>query len=164
MWIILVLHDWIRDRKFAGQVMFFFILSYLSSLLLFPIIHYANSNGGRDLSVLWGKDQQLFILFALIVSPIIETFIFQWLIYEQLNTFSFFKKRIYLIVLISGLTFGLIHDFSIEYRIFTFVIGCYFCFVFHYFKTYSKYPFLAVFIIHAARNLLVVLGQLYFKS
>ncbi|WP_420850099.1 type II CAAX prenyl endopeptidase Rce1 family protein [Pedobacter xixiisoli] len=104
------------------------------------------------------------MFFAIFLSPLIETFIFQWLVYEQLIAFSFFKKRIYFIILISGFIFGVIHSFSIEYQFFAFVLGCYLCFVYYYFKTYSKYAFLAVFIIHAVRNLLVVLGQFYLKS
>ncbi|SOD19876.1 type II CAAX prenyl endopeptidase Rce1 family protein [Pedobacter xixiisoli] len=159
-----ILHKWIINKSFARQVFIFIILSYFLTLLLLPITLNADSNGGRDLSILWGKEQKLFMFFAIFLSPLIETFIFQWLVYEQLIAFSFFKKRIYFIILISGFIFGVIHSFSIEYQFFAFVLGCYLCFVYYYFKTYSKYAFLAVFIIHAVRNLLVVLGQFYLKS
>ena len=159
MGILTTLHGWIIDKNFAWQVFIFFIFSYVLLLLLLPITLNADANGGRDLSVLFGKDEKLFILFVIFLSPLIETFIFQWLIYEQLNAFSFFKKRVYLVILLSGIIFGLIHNFSIQYQLFTFVLGSYFCFTYHYFKTFSKYAFLAVFIIHAFRNLVVLIYE-----
>ena len=157
MAIITKLHHIINKRSFLLQVSAFLVFSYLLTLLLSPIFYNVDSGGGRDLSVLWGKDQKLFIFFTIFLSPLIETFIFQWLIYEQLCAYPYFRRKIYLIIFISGVIFGLIHNFSIEYQILVFFLGC-------YFKTYSKYAFLAVFIIHAFRNLLVVLNELYLKN
>ncbi len=158
MKLITLLHEKIKKKNFISQVFIFLILSYLAVFLLAPFLQSEDPTFGRDLSVLKedGKERNVFILFAVLLSPIIETFIFQWLVYEQLTAFSFFRKRIYLIVLISGGTFGLVHDFSVEYQLVTFVIGCHLCFMYHYFKTYSKWPFLAVFIVHAIRNLISV--------
>lgn len=159
MKILTVLHEKIKKKNFISQVFIFVILSYLVVFLLAPFLQSEDPTFGRDLSVLKedGKDRNVFILFAVLLSPIIETFIFQWLVYEQLTAFSFFRKRIYLIVLISGGIFGLAHNFSVEYQLVTFVIGCHLCFMYYYFKTYSKWPFFAVFIVHAIRNLISVI-------
>lgn len=164
MAIITKLHNNIIKRSFLFQVSAFLIFSYLLSFLLSPILYYTDNGGGRDLSVIWSQEQKFFVFFAIFLSPLIETFIFQWLVYEQLQAYAFFRKRIYLVILISGVIFGLIHNFSTEYQIFGFFLGCYLCFTYHYFKTFSKYAFFAVFIIHAFRNLLVVLGQFYLKN
>ncbi|WP_394358225.1 hypothetical protein [Pedobacter agri] len=67
-------------------------------------------------------------------------------------------------MLVSATIFGLVHNFSVEYQLFAFFLGCYPCFVYDYFKTYSKNAFLAVFIIHALRNLLVIINEIYLKN
>lgn len=164
MKIFTTLHNWIIDKSFAWQVFIFFLLSYVILLPLVPFMLNAEKNGGRDLSVLFSTDKNFFILFVIFLTPLIETFIFQWLIYEQLNAFVFFNKRKYLVILLSGIIFGLTHNFSIHYQLFAFVLGCYFCFTYYYFKTYSKKAFIAVFIIHSIRNLLVILAQFIFQN
>lgn len=166
MQAITFLHEKIKKQNFISQFLIFLILSYAATILIIPFLQNAGPTGGRDLTVLniGGKGRNIFILFAILLSPLIETFIFQWLIYEQLRVFSFFKNRVYLIVLISGAIFGIIHNFSIEYQLFAFSLGCYLCFTYHYFKTYSKSAFLAIFLIHSFRNLIAVLGQLYLKN
>jgi len=64
----------------------------------------------------------LFLIFVIII-PIFETFIYQFLIIRLLKKFNFFKSRKLLVVLISAVFFGTGHIYSIYYVFFTFVLG-----------------------------------------
>ncbi|WP_407485287.1 CPBP family intramembrane glutamic endopeptidase [Elizabethkingia miricola] len=101
--------------------------------------------------------QELFL--AILFAPLLETFVFQAVVYYLLKLFdSFFKKYFGLVYLIiSSILFALSHTYSIYYEIGTFFIGLVFAYSFMYFKKESNYPILCVAIIHSLYNSFVTL-------
>lgn len=57
---------------------------------------------------------------VILVAPLIETALFQALPYYLLNKIDFFRKRIWLIILVSSIIFSLLHIYSILYVLFAF--------------------------------------------
>jgi len=83
----------------------------------------------KEKDIVWftfpGEQKSYLILFlsTIIVSPIIETFINQYLPYFLLNKIKYFREHNYLILLSSALLFGLIHFYSLFYIFYAFIIG-----------------------------------------
>ena len=71
-----------------------------------------------------GKEKDLvYLLFAVIIAPLFETWFNQVLPYKLLNKIKYLKERSYLILLISALFFGLLHFYSLFYIFYGFLMG-----------------------------------------
>jgi hypothetical protein len=83
----------------------------------------------REKDIIWfdspsgGKNIYILFFTVVILSPIIETYIYQSLPYRYLNRIVFLKERKYLILIISALFFGLSHFYSLFYVIYGFFMG-----------------------------------------
>lgn len=147
-------------------------LSLLIQLLIFTFISISI---GEFLDILFeiinGEDvfkldfvdysvQKVFFEVVVLV-PIIETVLIQFLLIELfLHVFSrlTIKKRNSLSVLLSGLIFGILHLYNISYMIAGSILGCFFGGIYIFYKINGKIrPFFAVFIVHAAHNLVTIL-------
>lgn len=98
-----------------------------------------------------------FIIDALVIAPILETWLFQTLffwIYKK----SKVKKEI--IVLVSGLAFGLWHNYSIFYIIDTALIGCFFMYFYILRAEANNKPFYSTFAAHILINIMAVTAML----
>ena len=98
-----------------------------------------------------------FILNVLVLGPIVETLVFQtfffW-IYKKLKV----KKEI--IVLVSGLAFGLMHNYSITYIIDTTLIGFVFMYLYILRAEAQNKPFYSTFAAHLLINIIAVMAML----
>jgi hypothetical protein len=95
------------------------------------------------------------IFIGSLLGPICETFLFQYLFIKCLRLIKF--KKFYfsdkLIIIFSGLIFGLLHNTNIIYIIFGVIVGMSFTYTYIYFeKKVGLNPFLSVFILHSAIN------------
>lgn len=96
---------------------------------------------------------QIFIIIV-IIAPLIETFIFQYLIIEFL--FRFKKIKINIIILVSALAFGSAHYYDLIYVLVTCVGGFIYASYYLYLKIKGiKFPFLYICSLHALWNFLL---------
>tara|TARA_R110002126_G_scaffold254831_2_gene397932 strand:- start:252 stop:707 length:456 start_codon:yes stop_codon:yes gene_type:complete len=104
------------------------------------------------------SDKSLLFKFfiAVVLAPIYETFIFQYIPIKIIG-FIKIKKKIYsyaIAILASGLLFGIVHAKNPIYAIFGFIVGCIFAYMFILFSIRKDFnPFLAVVILHGTVNL-----------
>lgn len=101
---------------------------------------------------------EIFIL-SVIVGPLIETFLFQYIVIELL--YSLKKIKTNFIVIISALVFSLIHNYNLIYIIVTFIAGLIYALYYVYLKkTKKKYPFMYIWMLHTLYNLTVFILDL----
>ena len=60
---------------------------------------------------------------GIIISPVVETLIFQWFIYKVFKRFKFFRNQVRYIILVSAFLFGMAHFYHLYYMIGTFFSG-----------------------------------------
>lgn len=100
-------------------------------------------------------NQWLQYLFVVVGAPIIETFVCQALPFYFLSLFPFFRRHVWIIILVSSLVFGLAHDFSTQYSIHTTIVG--FVLISTYIiRTKNKDPFLSTYLLHAFYNFMAI--------
>lgn len=96
----------------------------------------------------------------ILMVPLIETALFQALPYYLLNKIDFFRKRIWLIILIGSLAFALSHFYSIGYVIFAVFPGILYMTGYH--LRQGRHPFASIFMVHLLTNTIPLVYQLIF--
>tara|TARA_B110000114_G_scaffold22039_1_gene21000 strand:+ start:1245 stop:1751 length:507 start_codon:yes stop_codon:yes gene_type:complete len=90
-------------------------------------------------------------IFTVIIGPIIETFLFQYLIIEVL--FFFKRIKINTIIIISSLSFSLTHYYNFIYILVTFLSGIIYASYYLYLKEEKqRFPFLYICLFHSLYN------------
>lgn len=140
-------------------VLIMVLCTYVLPLLLLPFFFMFNiqSMEGVELNE---KNFALDFLLVVIVAPLIETFLFQTIFFWILTKISFFRERLYLIVIISSFFFGIAHGYSQIYIAYGFIGGL----IFGYsYVVYNRKPCLAfkiVMSIHSTRNLIALIASI----
>lgn len=130
-------------------IMGFFL--YLSLVFYFPILYFlphAEDVEGADLT---GFSNMKIFFMLLILCPLIETFLFQFLIIKIAHDILGIKY--YISIVISALAFGLIHNYGISYQIHAFVIGLLLAYSFVIYENKNTSSYMMVVVLHAIRNL-----------
>jgi|GEM_PF-1552546 len=96
------------------------------------------------------------MIIGVIVAPIIETFIFQYLSFKLIKLVT--KNPIYTIGLAS-LFFAVNHYYNWFYILVIFFIGIILNYNYYAVQKISKYAFLLTFLLHATNNFLALLGS-----
>ena len=98
-------------------------------------------------------------IMVVFIAPIIETIIFQYLIINQVYISYNGKNHKIIAIIISSITFGLIHLYNLYYFIVGTIIGVLLASSFYYFKekTNNFNAIFYVFLIHSLSNLYVFL-------
>ncbi|MCL2727442.1 MAG: CPBP family intramembrane metalloprotease [Bacteroidales bacterium] len=94
---------------------------------------------------------------ALILVPIIETLVFQTLVFSILRRF---KIKKWVIALIAGIAFGAFHNYSLFYMIGTAPIGFIFMYMYILRAEIDNKPLISTIIAHASINLVVTIAVL----
>lgn len=98
---------------------------------------------------------EIFLL-SVLIGPIVETFLFQYLIIEILYALK--KIKLEVIIFVSALAFSLIHTYNFIYIIVTFISGLIYASYYLYLKKFKrKFPFIQVWALHTLYNLTVFL-------
>ena len=97
---------------------------------------------------------------VILIAPLIETVLCQALPYRLLSKIEFFRKRIWLITVTTGLVFALLHCYSIVYVIFAFVPGV--LLVFGYHLRQGNHPFVSIYMVHLLINATPLVYKLLF--
>jgi len=129
------------------------LLSFLlNSFFQFYITNYLSKKMGPDSMI---KSMESYFLFAtkvIFFAPLLETLIFQYFLIE----YVFVNKLKKYAIVLSALSFGLTHYYSIYYIILSFFAGLVlsYTYVFAKNKNLKPSPFFIVFIVHLICNLL----------
>ena len=125
----------------------------LASIILFGIfsaIFDIDVNG--DVERIAGESFLYDLLLLCVVAPLLETYIFQWLIYNMFE--SQFRKKLFLCCLLGGCIFGIVHLTSLMYIVVASFTG--FLFLLWYALFARKYnnftAFCTIAIVHALSN------------
>ena len=100
------------------------------------------------------------LLDILIFAPIIETALYQTLIFKLTKWLHFNNITI---VLISAICFGLMHDYSLFYMISTFFIGSILMYTYILRSEYNNKPYWSMTLAHSAVNAFALLMLLVFE-
>lgn len=135
-----------RLKSFSQLLVFFFIVNFVEKLIVEEILKIHLSLSHQNFSI-------AYLVKAVFLGPLLETFIFQFIIIEFL---LYLKKSKFLSVISSGLLFGFLHLFNsdpIFYFIFATIAGTFFAYVYILYKQkLNTNPFLMVFLLHSTYN------------
>jgi len=99
-----------------------------------------------------GMSQNFKVLVILVISPIVETLLFQWL---PISAVAYFKvtNRNWLKMIVSSLLFASIHYYSVLYLVMAFIGGLIMSFLYIYTEQKHKIPVIYVAFLHFLYNL-----------
>jgi len=97
---------------------------------------------------------------SIIIAPIFETFLGQFLPYYLLKKINYMNERSYLILLASALFFGLLHFYSILYIVYAFILGLVLSYGYMVRVKNDRNSFLLIAICHSLLNLGILVKNL----
>lgn len=138
---------------------FKFVLLILTISIIIGFLQAVVQLDGGDLFAPWKEtplelERSLFesIVIAVIVAPLVETAIFQLLIYRLLRRIRFFKEKQIFIILVSALFFSLVHSYSLLNIFAAFLSGLVWMTAYLERIKKDRYAFLLIAIAHALYN------------
>lgn len=131
----------------------FIVINILNSLFFSLLAYYITGNGLRNPSIdsMGTKDQFLIVV---LLSPIIETLIFQYALIESIRQ----KIKPLYACFLSAFAFALVHFYSVYYFLFALIGGLIFAYMYYLEKSVIK-SFLVVLTAHILYNLLIYTGR-----
>lgn len=148
--IILNLRSW-------ELIVFVIVLNFLNNYIFFVISNFLNIslNKGFNNNYTFNEKIVLFI----IVAPLIETLLFQYIVIE---IFKSIKIRLKYCCILSAFVFASMHLYNIFYFLYAFVGGLMFAFLYTRGKN-QKYAMLLPLIAHTIYNGIVFIIKTYFS-
>lgn len=154
---IISIYKFLYQRPLWLSVLILFSLIRIVPVLVVSFIYFLTNEQITPHSDYPFTTSILDNLFAVFLSPIIETLLFQalivWLFHKTL------KRNVLTTIFLAGLIFGLAHNYNIAYIISTFFVGILFAFWYILFS--NKYnptkAFWFITGVHSFNNLLVIL-------
>ncbi len=153
--VIIKSYVFLRKLPLYLFILFIIIFNFVISTIIYFI--------GIDLNTekIFGSTSfTTLILLACIISPLFETFLFQYLPMELFK--NRFKKKTSIRIVLSSIMFSLGHRYNFYYMIVTFFMGLSFAiaYVIQRKKNEKAYAFLTVYFIHFLWNLFIILTWL----
>ncbi len=143
------------------NVKYYFLIAFTLQLipsLVLSIFGIDNSN--RSVMYVQQLNNKLLLfLFVVIIAPIFETIIYQFLLINMIKVFSAkMKYSMLLSIIIPAVAFGFSHFYSIYYLIFGLLVGIIYSST-YYISQYlrKENAFVIVLLIHSLNNLLALL-------
>ena len=96
-------------------------------------------------------------IIAIVFVPIVETLFSQTLPYWGLRKILFVRRNICIVFLISAMIFAVQHLYSVEYMIYTFVLGVVLIYFYHL-RRYNS-PYWTITGLHAVFNTSIAIGE-----
>jgi uncharacterized protein len=147
----------LKRKPYWLQIVIFFFLSIALNILIIPIL-WATHQIVQDEGLVRINASHFR---ALIIAPVLETFLYQHLIYKLSHAFSATRGKQVVYILFSSLLFGSVHPYSASYFIFAFTIGLVLSYTYFFYSNDLKTAFWSTAFIHFLRNLLATLIELY---
>lgn len=142
------------ERK-TSRIPLFFVVFFIDLVFHLAISILISLNDPQVLEIFEENTSLTEIFFLTVIfGPLVETFLFQYLIIEILYRFKKIKCEI--ILFVSALTFSLNHDYNITYIFITFISGLIYASYYLYLKMENKkFPFLYILGMHSLYNFIV---------
>ncbi|MCT3949239.1 CPBP family glutamic-type intramembrane protease [Elizabethkingia anophelis] len=149
------------EKKAYISVLYFSLISIIYSLITVEVADYFGINE-NDIGGFKFKNSIQEILVSLIIAPLLETIIFQYLVYKIIYLLKNFIQKFvlknnhqYLVfyLSISSILFAINHSYSEYYILLMLLPGLILSFAFYYFKKGYSYPIFYVFLLHFFHNL-----------
>lgn len=144
----------LKRKSLVTQIAIFYALSFLIVLSVMPLILLSDSiigenNNGPDIGLGIGS-----WIFAVLIVPIVETFLGQQLPFKLLQNWDLTKNKYGIYILVSALIFGLFHYYSLQYILFAFSIGLILSYTYFFYSKSPKLAFGITALIHGLRNMM----------
>ena len=139
-------------KRKTNRVPLFFVI-FIIDLVFHLIVSYIVTIYNPEILNVFDKKMSLTEIFVLsvIIGPLMETFLFQYLIIEILSFFN--RIKVNTIIIISSLAFSLIHYYNFIYIIVTFLSGTIYASYYLYLKIEKKrFQFLYIWVLHSLYN------------
>ena len=134
----------------TGYLLILFILFNLTITCIFSYILFKNANVDSGSPTSMGVlPSPVYFFVAVILVPVVETYIYQHLIIEKV--IKVMDSKI-IAILISASVFGLMHTYSTPYILKCTINGLSYGIAYVIFKSRNNHPVTSVAIIHAAHN------------
>ena len=161
----LMINKWFKSENLLFYVFLYLIFSFLVHLLTISIyyfVQYLNPNFIFNSSskpfVNLTHSVWLKFIAVVLIAPIYETFLFQYLIITTLLG----KINTKWVIFISSFFFGLSHFYNFFYILNAFFVGIVLAFAYVNWNGKKQSPFLVVFLIHSLHNLLIFFIEVMF--
>ncbi len=144
---------------YATQFVSFYLLCTLLKIGLYPLHQLLDwTVTSKDTSYIYGNSNLFTIVLA---GPLIETFIFQHLIFTLVKKAKVVKKKFVAYLLSSSILFGLSHSYSVYYVIFAVIMGLALGYIYYFYRTDRSKAFWSTAFIHALLNATAALAYKY---
>lgn len=159
--------NYLPKKSFLKFIVYYYVIIVLFFIIPMGILENVfniESYGENPISNI--EDTKTILLLTLIVGPLIETLIFQFLLIkgfylmienQPFNKTNYKVKILLLSILISSLIFGILHFYSLYYVIIMSILGFVFGLIFYFSTIRNWYSFFLIFILHSLYNLTVLL-------
>ena len=151
---------WLANAPSPLFVCIFWAVGCLWNISFDALIRISNIDLSSHNDIVGPQSVFDYVIFILI-APLIETALFQALTYHLLSKIEFFRKRIWLIIAITGLLFALLHFYSIVYVVFVLFPGI--LLVFGYHLRQGNHPFASIYAVHLLINATPLVYKLLFS-
>ena len=144
----------LKRKPYWVQMMLFYFSSFLIVCCVIPVILIIDMHKGMNTN---GPDLTSWIL-VLILAPIFETFLNQYLPFKLLQKWTWSKNKYGLYIITSAIIFGLMHTYSLQYMVFAFSVGLILGYNYFFYSKTPNRAFWSTTLIHGLRNLFTLLG------
>ena len=151
-------------KPYPTQLLIFLLAGYATIILLIPIAAVLEMSGAVQQMIEPPNPADLEELpLAVIIAPIIETLVFQHLIFLIFRKWIPIKNKYFWAILISSVLFGLMHKYNVIYIIFAFLQGITLGYCYYFYKRNLVKAFWSTALVHAAHNSIAVLVASFFE-
>ncbi|MBN8672071.1 MAG: CPBP family intramembrane metalloprotease [Chitinophagales bacterium] len=152
-------------RNYPTQLLIFLLAGYATIIMLIPI--------EGIVEIFWDVTQlkeppdpanleQLPL--NIIVTSVLETFVYQYLLFRIFRKWIHIKNKYFWAILISSLIFGFMHYYDVMYIIFAFLQGLTLGYCYYFYKRNLVKAFWSTALVHAAHNSIAVLLAVIFPD
>ena len=151
------LNKFFLKKKYPVQLLLLWLLNFAVLIPIFlPVVFVLNevvgeNEAGPDIhdSSLWFR--------TIVIAPVLETLIYQHLIFWLYKNIVKTSKYYACAILISAILFGIAHTYSLQYIFFAFFVGLVLGYSYYFYHKNPKKAFWSVAIVHCMQNSFVTL-------
>ena len=146
-------YKYLQQKSYLYQVITFYLLTFLVIELAQPLLLLVDRVVGHNTT---GPDEK-YLFVAIILGPILETFVFQYVIFKILSLIKLERNWNLLFLIISASLFGLSHCYSLVYVLYATITGVVLAFIYYFYRLHTKKAFWTTALIHALVNLTIAI-------
>ena len=144
----------LKRKPYWFQMGLFYLSTFLIAICILPFILVTNKLIGENTE---GPDLSSWF-FVIILIPIFETYVNQYLPFKLMQKWSWTKNKYGLYILVSAIIFGLLHTYSLQYMIFGFSGGLLLAYMYFFYSKTPRKSFWSTTLIHALKNSVGILA------